>query len=135
MTSVLNRVCVDVESEPRLIPVTKEVFRLKSTNREDGARLDVKAKDFWRRGQTAFFDIRVTRVNAKSNTNKTSAEIFKQHEEEKKRNYLSAYLRSRKVASPPWFLERTEVWAMTVKSSLQTCQRNLRKDKMKSTRT
>ena len=49
--------------------------------------LDVKASDFWRRGQTAFFDVRITHVNTPSNQNKNTSTIFRQHEQAKKREY------------------------------------------------
>ena len=60
LTIILNKVCVDVQAEPHLIPVTNEQFRLHSANTSDEARLDIKANGFWRQGETAFFDIKVT---------------------------------------------------------------------------
>ena len=54
------------------------------TKRMNEARLDVKANGFWRRGQTSFFDIRVTHVNSQSNLSKQTTEIFHQHEAAKK---------------------------------------------------
>ena len=56
-------------------------------NRQADARLDIKARSFWRNGQDAFFDIRVTHVNARSNSNMNTAKIFEKHEQEKKRVY------------------------------------------------
>ena len=50
LTSLLNKVCVDVESEPHLIPVTNETLQYKTANTKDDARLDIKAKSFWQRG-------------------------------------------------------------------------------------
>ena len=47
----------------------------------------MRARNFWRHGQDAFFDVRVTHVNAKSQSNKSTAAIFKKHEAEKKRQY------------------------------------------------
>ena len=45
---------------PTLQPVTEEQFQLRTTNREDGARLDVVAQRFWSNNrQSAFFDVRV----------------------------------------------------------------------------
>ncbi|KAG1672005.1 Titin [Nymphon striatum] len=91
-TVLLNKFCVDVECEPHLLPVTAEVMRLKSANTDKDARLDIKAKGFWRRGQTAFFDVRVTHVNSQTNANKDTKVVFKKHEQSKKREYLERVL-------------------------------------------
>ena len=88
LTVLLNKVCIDVQSEPHLLPVTNEIMRLKSANTDNGARLDLKARGFWRRGQTAFYDIRVTHVNSKTNSKKLTLEVFREHEQAKKREYL-----------------------------------------------
>ena len=47
----------------------------------------MKAGGFWTTGVTAFFDVRVTHVNSRSNQGKQTATIFKEHENEKKRKY------------------------------------------------
>ena len=53
-----------MEVEPQLTKIDDDVFRLQTTSTEDDARLDIKASDFWETGQTTFFDVRVTHVNA-----------------------------------------------------------------------
>ena len=83
----LAKVCKNVESEPRLIPLDNETFRLRSTNTSDEARLDLKAGSFWSNGVTAFFDVRVTHVNSQTNQGLTTEKIFEKHENEKKRLY------------------------------------------------
>ena len=80
LTILLDKVC-HVMSEPPLIPIEHEQFKLKSANTANEARLDIKASDFWQNGQTAFFDIRVTHVNADSNKNKTCEAIYREHEQ------------------------------------------------------
>ena len=92
LTVCLNKVCTDVQAEPHLIPLSNEKFTLKSANKSDEARLDIKAKGFWRKGETAFFDVRVTHVNSKSSKNQTTKQIFRRHEQEKKREYLERVL-------------------------------------------
>ena len=84
----LTRVCNNVEVEPQLTKIDNEVFRLQTTSNEDDARLDIKASDFWETGQTTFFDVRVTHVNAPSHGTKATTEIFKSQENEKKSKYL-----------------------------------------------
>ena len=78
--------------EPHLIPLTNEKFALKSANTSEEARLDIKAKGFWRKGETAFFDVRVTHVNSKSSKNLKTAQTFRRHEDAKKREYLERVL-------------------------------------------
>ena len=87
LTVAINEVCIDVQSEPHLISLTGEQFRYKTANTSEESRLDIKTRGFWKYGQTAFFDIRVTHVNAKSNQNSSTKEIFKKHENAKKREY------------------------------------------------
>ena len=64
-----------------------EVFQLRSANREDEARLNVRASNFWCKGQEAFFDIRVFYPIAPSYCQKDLISLFRMHELEKKREY------------------------------------------------
>ena len=57
--NMLKEVCNDVEIEPKLLPLTGENLHYRSANRSEEARLDVRARGFWERGQHAFSDIRV----------------------------------------------------------------------------
>ena len=91
-TTLLNKVCNNVQSEPHLIPLDNESFDLRSTITSSDARLDIKAGGFWTRGVTAFFDVRVTHVNSASNQNKSTATIFRDQENEKKRKYQQRVL-------------------------------------------
>ena len=88
IASLLDNVCCDVNIEPELIPLTGEKMDYKTANTSSEARSDIKAKGFWQQGQTSFFDVRVTNVNSASQMTKSTAEIFKHHENEKKRQYL-----------------------------------------------
>ena len=47
----------------------------------------MKAGGFSTPGVTAFFDVRVTHVNSRSNQGKSTTTIFREHESEKKRKY------------------------------------------------
>ena len=75
-SNLLKKVCNDVELEPKLIPVN-----------DDEARLDIRARGFWRPGQSAFFDVCLTNTNAPSQVNASLCKIYKKHEDEKKRKY------------------------------------------------
>ena len=79
--------CNDVTIEPALIPITGETFDLKSTIKGPGARSDVSARGFWTPMQRAFFDIKVTHLNAPSYRQKEPAVVYRLHEKEKKRKY------------------------------------------------
>ena len=83
--------CTDVEMEPVLQEVTGEVL-LSSTNKAPDARLDIRARGFWAREQSAFFDVRVCHPNADSYKNLTPEQIYKVHENDKKRLYSSRVL-------------------------------------------
>ena len=56
---MIKEMCTNVEIEPRLQSLDGENLQLRTANREDEARLDIRATDFWSRGQEAFFDVRV----------------------------------------------------------------------------
>ena len=85
--SLLTEVCSNVAIEPHLQPLSGETFRLASTNTDDGARLDVRARGYWNARQDTFFDVRVFHPNAPSNRSRSLPAIYKKHEDEKKRAY------------------------------------------------
>ena len=84
---LLNQVCRDVQIEPPLQPVNGVKFRLKSAITGDDARLDVRARGFWREGQNAFFDVRTTNADCESQKDKTIKAVLRHHEQEKKNEY------------------------------------------------
>ena len=61
---ILSEVCNDTEIEPQLQPLTGEVLNNRTANRSNEARLDIRARGVWERGQQAFFDLRVFDPNA-----------------------------------------------------------------------
>ena len=85
---MMSEVCHGVGIEPCLQAVTEEQLRHKSANREDGARLDIVAENFWGRDrQRAFFDVRVFNPFAQSHLSTPLAQCYRKQEMEKKRNY------------------------------------------------
>ena len=92
LTTFIDKICNNVEIEPRLQPLDNERFHLRSAVTSSEARLDIKAGGFWARGVTAFFDVRVTHVNSKCYQSKPTSEVFKEQEEEKKRKYQQRVL-------------------------------------------
>ena len=88
MAQFLTETCHSVGIEPPLPPLGDEVFRHRQANREDGARLDIVAENFWGRDrQNAFFDIRVFNPYAPSHRGTTLAQCYRRNELEKKRVY------------------------------------------------
>ena len=88
---ILQAVCTDVEMEPNLQDVTREVLP-RGANKAPDARLNIRARGCWAREQSAFFDGRVCHLNADSYKNLTPEQINKLHENDKKRLYSSIVL-------------------------------------------
>ena len=86
--NLLGQVCNDVEVEPMLQPVSNEILPTSSA-KSDEARLDIRARGFWRNGQNAFFDVRVTNPSSESLKNTTINNVLLKNEREKKRKYNS----------------------------------------------
>ena len=76
-----------METEPQLQPLSGESFRLKSANKEEEARSDVKCVGFWRKLRQAYFDIKVVSPIARSNLNKPHKRLFQDAEQQKNREY------------------------------------------------
>ena len=85
---LLSTVCKDVQVEPVLQQITGETLN-REANRAPDARLDIRARSFWERQRSAFFDVRVCHPNAESYRQQNPEQIYKQHENEKKRQYGS----------------------------------------------
>ena len=84
---LLKSVCNDVETEPMLQSVNNNTNFNRSAVVSEEARLDVRARGFWRAGQNAFFDVRVTNETSESQQNSSIESILRKHEKEKKREY------------------------------------------------
>ena len=82
--NLLRKVCNDVETEPKLQPLTGEQT---SGLTGDEARPDIRARGIWRPGQNGYFDVRITNLNADSQKHLKSDRIYSKHEREKKGQY------------------------------------------------
>ena len=82
---LMREVCTDVRVEPPLIPLANE--NLVTGNQAENARLDVSGIGIWGPMQKTFLDIRVMHPNSPTYVNKDIAQVFKAHEQEKKRTY------------------------------------------------
>ena len=74
-----------VEAEPQLQPLSGESFILKSANKEEEARSDVKCVGFWKKLRQAYFDIKVVSPYARSNLNKPHKRLYRDAEQQKDR--------------------------------------------------
>ena len=84
----LTVVCNDVCIEPNLQPLSGESLHYSSANKEDGARLDVRATGFWGdRYQQAYFDVRVFNPNASSYRHLQPSTAYARQEQLKRRHY------------------------------------------------
>ena len=84
----MKEVCHDVGTEPSLQPVTEEQLHYRTSNREDGARLDVAATNFWGKDrQRAFFDVRVFNPFAPTHSHTPLDKCYRRQEREKIRSY------------------------------------------------
>ena len=84
---LLSEVCRDVQIEPPLQRLDGESFHLRSTIVSEEARLDVRARSFWRDGQDAFFDVRVFNPHASSHRDSSLRLLYAKQEREKQRAY------------------------------------------------
>ena len=88
LANLLTEVCPCVAVEPVLQPLSGEEFHLRSTIKEDYARLDVSAIEFWDNSKTtAYFDVKVFNAHASSNQSISAASCYRKHELEKSRKY------------------------------------------------
>ena len=83
---LLSIVCSDVEIEPILQDISGEQLG-RGSNRAPDARLDIHARRFWENQRSAFFDMRVFHPNADSYRDLKLQQIYRNHENEKKRLY------------------------------------------------
>ena len=82
----MSSVCSDVEIEPLLQQISNEQLS-KGANKAADARLDIHARGFWQKQRSAFFDVRFCFPNADTYKDLELSNIYKLHEDEKKRKY------------------------------------------------
>ena len=108
-----NKVCYDVEVEPVLQVLTGETLE-RGANTAPDARLDIHASGVWERQRSAFFDVRVFHSNA-DYRDLSPKQIYRQHENEKKRKYATRVLEIEQGIFTPLVLALLEEWVRSVK--------------------
>ena len=89
---MLSEVCKDVEIEPKLTLLTGEELGSRTANTTNEARIGVRARGVWERGQQAFLDLKVFDSNAYRYLNKSLQQCHVMNEQEKKRAYSERVL-------------------------------------------
>ena len=97
---LLSQICNDVEIEPQLQALSNEQLS-RSTSISAEARLDVRARGFYRRCQSTFFDIRVTNTSVSSQINSSLESFLKKYETDKKRKYNERVMQVEQVSFTP----------------------------------
>ena len=86
--NLLSEVCHGVQTELDLQPFTGETLSHQTANRQENARVEIRAQGFWgERRQDAFFDVRVFNPHAPSNRLASPRACYRKHENEKRRMY------------------------------------------------
>ena len=104
---LMSEVCKDVQREPPLLPLSGEMFDLRSTNTASEARLDISARGIWNTVDKTFFDVRVFHPGAESNKAISIDAAFERHEQEKKRTYNRRVLEVEKATFTPLVFSTT----------------------------
>ena len=86
--------------------MTTEQLR-KGTNTTKGARLDISVRGFWTPLDRAFTDIRVLNPQALSNRDQSLYQMYRTHENEKKRHYNDRVLNVEKATFTPLVFSAT----------------------------
>ena len=84
---LLKTVCNDVQIEPPLQSVPPRVTLNPDANTKEDARLDVRARGYWRDGQNAYFDVCVTNADCESQRNTSLKQVLRKHDLKKKSQY------------------------------------------------
>ena len=102
----------DISAEPRLQPMHDKMLHLRSANRDDEARLDMRASDFWCKGQETHFDRVFTHLTPPAK--KTLPLCITGIKARKRGNMPSRCEKWNVERSTPWFLHPLEVWPGSV---------------------
>ena len=73
--------------EPKLQPLSGEIFDYKTANKDDEARSDIKCTGIWKNMRQSYFDVKVVSPYARSNEQKNTASLFTSAEKLKEREY------------------------------------------------
>ena len=122
---LLTEVCPKVGVESTLQPLNGESFPFRSTNTEDGARLDIKAQKVLDKStQPTFFDVRIFNSLVTSNCTSSSDACYRRHEREKRRAYEQRILEVEHGTFTPLVLSTSGGWGSFCHDGLQETRRS-----------
>ena len=104
---LLSEVCVDVKRKPQLIPLTGEPIR---GNQASEARLDVSAVGLWAPNERSFMDVRIFSPMCKSYLGREPEEVYRSHENQKKRDYNDRVINVERATFSPLIISTTGGW-------------------------
>ena len=99
-----------VSIEPRLQPLHDEVFQLRSANREDEVRLNVRASNFWCKDRRPFLTLGFSTRSPPPTAKRNSSLSIECTNWKRNGSMLRGYEKLSVEPSPPWFLHLLEVW-------------------------
>ena len=120
--------CYDVEVEAPLQPVTGEDLN-RGANQASDARLDIRARGFWERQRSAYFDARVCHPNADSYKDLIPEQLYRQQEQKKKGKYATRVLEVEQGTFTPLVFSTTggrRLHQIPIQTSRAPCHKELR---------
>ena len=123
---MISEVCMDTEIEPKLMPLSGEEPKGRTSVNSTQARINIKTRCFWEQEQQAFFDLGLSDPSTCRYCNKSLQQCHVMNEKEKKpaynerilQRYLytsQVHLRCKGIFTPVGFLS-TVLWEERAKS-------------------
>jgi len=119
---IIREVCRDVQTELMLLPINENNYERK-VNTADNASLDIYVRGLWNSCEKTYFDIRITHSTSQSYSGKSLAEIYQQHDKEKKDSTTKEWLILRSLYSSPLSLQQLEGWHQNAQSQQKKRQK------------
>ena len=101
---LLSEISTDVQLEPQLAELTGENLKYKTSNKQNEARLDISARNVWRFGDKAFFDVRVFNPTSKFYKKMPLKSAYISNEKKKKRDYNKRIINVSTIVIHSWLV-------------------------------
>ena len=97
----MREVCIDVKTEPHLLPLANDNLGQIRGNIADNARLDVSGVGVWGPTEKTFLDVRITNPNSPTHIGKEIHQVYREQEREKKVAYNERVIQVEKGTFTP----------------------------------